>query len=175
MSFFDSHHGLFSLILPYFAFSLPFYFPFSHFLSPFFLFLFPFFLFLLRFPPFSLHLFIFFPPNDIGWYFFPSPGGGGGIFQYIGPCIILNLESNEWGIIDVAGLSRLFITRIDEEYHCDVFFPPWGPDWVRVGDPRVPEAIQVLENNIFILTVHYWMAVSVVWGTYLVQNALQNS
>ncbi len=31
-SFFDSHRGLFSLILPYFAFILPFYFPFYHFL-----------------------------------------------------------------------------------------------------------------------------------------------
>ncbi len=37
------------------------------------------------FPPFSLHLFIFCPPNDIGWYF-PLPGGGGSIFQYIAPC-----------------------------------------------------------------------------------------
>ncbi len=42
--------------------------PLSHFLSPFFL-------FLLHFPPFSLRLFIFFPPNDIGWYF-PPPRGG---------------------------------------------------------------------------------------------------
>ncbi len=69
-SFFDSHRGLFSLILQYFAFILPFYFPFSHFLSPFFLFLFlfflflfPFFLFLLHFPPFSLRLFVFFSPK----------------------------------------------------------------------------------------------------------------
>jgi hypothetical protein len=73
MSFFYSHCGLFALILPYFAFILPFYFPFSNFLSPFFpflspffLFLSPFFLFLLHFLPFSLGLFIFFPPNDIG-------------------------------------------------------------------------------------------------------------
>jgi hypothetical protein len=51
-SFYDSHRGLFALILPYFAIILPFYFPFSHFLSPFFL-------FLLHFPPFSLRLFIF--------------------------------------------------------------------------------------------------------------------
>ncbi len=71
MSFFDSHRGLFALILPYFAFILPFFFLFSHILSPFFLFPSPFFLFLLHFPPFSLCLFIFFPPNDIGWYFFP--------------------------------------------------------------------------------------------------------
>ncbi len=73
--FFDSHCGLFALILPYFAFILPCFFPFSHFLSPFLIFLSPFFLFLLHFPPFSLPLFIFFPPNDIGWYLFPSPGG----------------------------------------------------------------------------------------------------
>ncbi len=67
--------GLFALILPCFAFILPFYFPFSLFLSPFFLFLSSFFfLFLLHFPSFPLPLFIFFPPNDIGWYF--SPGGG---------------------------------------------------------------------------------------------------
>ncbi len=71
MSFFDSHRGLFALILPYFAFILPFYFPFSHFLSPFFLFLSLFFLVLLHFLPFSLGLFLFFPPNDIGWYFPP--------------------------------------------------------------------------------------------------------
>ncbi len=75
-SLFHYHRGLFALILPYFAIILPFYFPFSHFLSPFFLFLPTFFLFLLLFPPFSFRLFIFFPPNDIGWYFF-SPRGGG--------------------------------------------------------------------------------------------------
>jgi hypothetical protein len=66
MSFFDTHHGLFALILLYFAFILPFYFPFSHFLSTFFL-------FHLHFPPFSLCLFIFFPhmtSADI-----PPPGG----------------------------------------------------------------------------------------------------
>ncbi len=34
-SFFDSHRGLFALILPYFEFILPFYFPFSNFLFPF--------------------------------------------------------------------------------------------------------------------------------------------
>ncbi len=56
---FDFHRGLFALILPYFAFILPFSFLFSHILSPFFL-------FLLHFPPISLGLFIFFPPNDIG-------------------------------------------------------------------------------------------------------------
>ncbi len=75
MLFFHSHRGLLAIILPYFAVSLPFYFPFSHFLSPFFL-------FLKYFPPFSLCLFIFFPPNDISWY--PPPRGG--IFQYIDPC-----------------------------------------------------------------------------------------
>ncbi len=74
MSFFDSHRGLFALILPYFEFILPFYFPFSHFLSPFLLFLSPFFLFLSYFPLFSLCLFIFFPPNDISWYFPPQGG-----------------------------------------------------------------------------------------------------
>ncbi len=68
-SFFDSHRGLFALHLAYFAFILSFYFPFSHFLSRFFLFLSSFFLFLLHIPLFSLRLFIFFPPNDIGWYF----------------------------------------------------------------------------------------------------------
>ncbi len=66
MLFFDSHCGLFALILPYFAFLLPFYFLFSNYLSPFFHFLSPFFLFLRHFPPFSLGLFIFFPPIDIG-------------------------------------------------------------------------------------------------------------
>ncbi len=59
----------FALHLAYFAFILPFYFPFSHFLSPFFLFLSSFFLLHLHFPLFSLRLFIFFPPNDIGRYF----------------------------------------------------------------------------------------------------------
>jgi hypothetical protein len=57
--FFDSHHSLFALILPYFATILPFNFPLTDFLSPFFL-------FLLYFPPFSLRFFLFFPPNDIG-------------------------------------------------------------------------------------------------------------
>ncbi len=74
--FFDFPHGLFALILPYFAFILPFYFFSSHFLSPFFLFLSPFFLFPLHFPPFSRRLFIFFPPDDIGWYFPPQRGTG---------------------------------------------------------------------------------------------------
>ncbi len=69
MCFFDSHRGLFALILPYFAFILPFYFPFSLVLSPL-----P---FSITFSPFSLRLFIFFPPNDIGWY---PPGGLGGYF-----------------------------------------------------------------------------------------------
>jgi hypothetical protein len=83
--FFNSHRGLFALILPYFAFILPFYFPFSNYLSPFFLFLSPFFLFLLYFPPFSLRLSIFFPEMtsaDI----FSLPPGGVVIFQYRGPC-----------------------------------------------------------------------------------------
>jgi hypothetical protein len=57
---YDSHHGLFALILPYFAFIfVTFPFRFSLFLSPFFL-------FLLHFPHFSLRLFIFFSLNDIG-------------------------------------------------------------------------------------------------------------
>ncbi len=43
-----------------------------------------FFLFLLHFPPFYLPLFIFFPPNDIGWYF-PSPLGAGGYFPIYRP------------------------------------------------------------------------------------------
>ncbi len=83
----------FTLLLPLFSFSFPFltfFFPLSYFflspssffLSPFFLFLSPFFLFLLHFLPFSLGLFIFFPPNDIGLY--PPPGRD--IFQYIHPC-----------------------------------------------------------------------------------------
>ncbi len=90
----DSCHGLFALILPYFAFILPFYFPF--FLSPFFLFLslssfffsfflflpfsfpflllsFPFLTFLLHFPPFPLSLFIFSPQMTLA----DIPGGGG--------------------------------------------------------------------------------------------------
>ncbi len=58
-SFFNSNHSFLALILPYFALILPFYFLFSLFLSPFLL-------FILHFPPFSLSLFIFFPPNDIG-------------------------------------------------------------------------------------------------------------
>ncbi len=101
-SFFDSHPGLFVLFLPYFAIILPFYFPFSHFLSPFFLFLSLFFLFLLHFPPFSLRLFIFFPPNDIGWYFPPPPRGGGYFPKYRPLCrreynysIILNFRTVE--------------------------------------------------------------------------------
>jgi hypothetical protein len=88
-SFYESHRGLFALILPYFAIILPFYFPFSHFLSSFFLFLSPFFLFLLHFPLFSLRLLYFFPQMtsaDI------SPRGGG-IFQYIDPCINVVPES----------------------------------------------------------------------------------
>ncbi len=50
----------------------------SHFLSPVFL-------FHLYFLPFSLPLFIFFPPNDISWYFPFPPRRGEGIFQYIDP------------------------------------------------------------------------------------------
>ncbi len=79
MSFFDTYHGLFALILPDFAFILPFYSPFSPFLCPFFL-------FLLHFPLF-LFLFLYFFPK---WHRLTfSPPGGGGIFQYIDPWIIL--------------------------------------------------------------------------------------
>jgi hypothetical protein len=59
MSIFNSHCGFLVLILSSFAFIGPLYFSFSRFLSLFFL-------FLLHFPPFSLPLFIFFPPNYIG-------------------------------------------------------------------------------------------------------------
>ncbi len=97
-SFFDSHRGLFALILPYFAFILPFYFSFSHFLSPFLLFLSSFFLFLLYFPPFSLRLFIFFPPNDLDWYFSPSPPGGG-YFPIYRPLLLYMYHGSltQWG------------------------------------------------------------------------------
>ncbi len=62
-----------SLFCIYFTLLLP---PPSHFLSPFLF-------FLLHFSPFSLCLFIFFPPYDIGWYF--SPLGGGGYFPIYRP------------------------------------------------------------------------------------------
>ncbi len=65
----------FCLISPYFAFIFSCYFPFSLFLSPFIYFLSSFFLFLLHFSPFSLPLFIFFPPNYIGWYSTVEGGG----------------------------------------------------------------------------------------------------
>ncbi len=69
-SFFNQYCGLFSLILPCFAFILPFYFPFSLFLSAFF-FSFPLIPFYFTFSPFSLPFFIFFPPNNISWYPYP--------------------------------------------------------------------------------------------------------
>ncbi len=75
----DSHRGPFCLN------SSPFCIYFTL-LLPLFSFSFPFLPFLLHFWPFSLSLFIFFPPNDIGWYFLPPPRGGG-IFQYIDPCM----------------------------------------------------------------------------------------
>jgi hypothetical protein len=84
--FFDSHHSLFALILPYFAFILPFNFPFSQFLSPFFIFLSPFFLFSFIFSPFFSSPFHIFSPKW-HWLIFPPPQGGWGIFQYIGPCV----------------------------------------------------------------------------------------
>ncbi len=62
-------------------------------LLPLFSFLSPFFLFLLHFPPFSLHLFNFFFPRWHRLIFFPSPRGGGGIFQYIDPCGSINCHS----------------------------------------------------------------------------------
>jgi dihydrofolate reductase len=40
-------------------------------------------------------------------------------------------------------LSRLYITRIDAEYECDVYFPPIGPEWVEEEDERVPPQLQV--------------------------------
>jgi hypothetical protein len=43
----------------------------------------------------------------------------------------------------LSGLSRLYITRIDAEYECDVFFPPIGPEWVEEEDQRVPSQLQV--------------------------------
>jgi hypothetical protein len=78
-SFFDCHRGLFVLLLPYFAIILPFYFPFSHFLSPFFLFFYIF--------PLFLFAFSYFFPKMTSPDIFSPPGGGGGIFQYIGPCV----------------------------------------------------------------------------------------
>ncbi len=92
-SFFHSHCGLFSLILPYFAFTLTFYFPFSDFfpissfffsLSSFFFSLSSFFFYI--FPPFPLPLFIFFPSNYIGWYS-PTRGGEGYFPIYRPLCI----------------------------------------------------------------------------------------
>ncbi len=71
--FFNLYRALFALILLHFAliYSFTSYF---HFLFLLFTFLFAFLFFVLHFPPCSL-LFVFFPPNDIGWYF-PPPGGG---------------------------------------------------------------------------------------------------
>ncbi len=74
-SFFDSHRGLFALILPYFAFLLPFYFPFSHFLSPFLLFLSPFLPFSFIFSPFFSPPFHIFSPK-LHRLIFPPWGEG---------------------------------------------------------------------------------------------------
>ncbi len=77
-SFFDSHCGLLSLILPYFAFILPFYFHFPHFLSPSLLFSLSSFLFYI-FPLFLFTLSYFFPQMTLVDI---SPWrGGGNIFQ----------------------------------------------------------------------------------------------
>jgi hypothetical protein len=66
----ECNRALFALIPPYIAVTLPFYFLFS--------------LFFLLFPPSFLsrisHL--IFPPDDIGWYFFPPGGGGEMGYQY---------------------------------------------------------------------------------------------
>jgi hypothetical protein len=82
--------GLFSLILPYFAFTLTFYFPFSHFLSPFLLFLFPFFLFLFHFPPLFPFTFSYFFPQMTSADIFLPPKGGGGYFPIYRPWLNLN-------------------------------------------------------------------------------------
>ncbi len=130
MSFFDSYRDLFALILPFFAFILPFYFPFSNFLSPFFLFLSPFFLFLspfflflLHFPFFfSLGLFIFFPPNDIGWYSSPR---GGGYFPIYRPLLSQILETTVHIICALSPefkLTRLFGTAFLKKIAAIVFF-----------------------------------------------------
>ncbi len=105
MLFFDSHHGLFALIIPYFAFILPLYFPFYNFfplssfffpLSSFFLYIFPFFLFL-YFPlfPFSFIFSIFFSsPFHIfspKWHrlIFPPPRRGGiPIYRPLAPIVM---------------------------------------------------------------------------------------
>ncbi len=63
-SFLDSYHGLFGLILPYFAFILSFYFLFSHFLPLSSLF-FSISSFFLHFPLFLFPFSYFFSPNDI--------------------------------------------------------------------------------------------------------------
>ncbi len=77
-----------SLFCIYFTLYFPFlfFFPHSSFLFPL-----SSFYCLLHFPPLSLPLFIFFPPNDIGWYFF-LPRGVGIIFQYIDPCAYIYTE-----------------------------------------------------------------------------------
>jgi hypothetical protein len=92
--FFDTHRGLFALILPYFAFILSFYFPFSHFLSPFFL-------FLLLFPLFLFAFSYFFPQMTLADIF--SPPGGGGYFPiYRSLSWNLHLLQQRWNL----GTSR---------------------------------------------------------------------
>ncbi len=94
MSFFDSHCGLFALILPYFAFFYPFTSPFLIFfpLSSFFFSLSSFFFNIL--PLFSSP-FLFSPPNDIDWYPVPWGGGGAGYFPIYRPLNHSELEMLE--------------------------------------------------------------------------------
>ncbi len=65
--------------LPYFVFILQFYFPFSHFL-PLSSFFSPLSSFFFNIFPFFSSPFHIFPPNNIGWYFFP---GGVGYFPLV--------------------------------------------------------------------------------------------
>ncbi len=56
---------------------------------------------------------------------------------------IIPLNRLLFSAIFLSGLSRLYITRIDAEYECDVYFPPIGPEWVEEEDQRVPPQLQV--------------------------------
>ncbi len=70
MLFFDSHSGLFALILSYFCNYFTLLLPLFSFSFPFPLFSFPFLPFSFTVSPFFSSPFHIFPPNDIGWYFF---------------------------------------------------------------------------------------------------------